>query len=88
MDQLIAKHRIGGSGPEDGIRERWAELVGTANASYSHPARLEREGTVLIVLTTHSVVRNELFLHRLSIVEKLKKLPGCSGIKRLHIVAG
>ena len=67
-------------------KARWPEIVGAANASYSHPARIERNQ--LIVLAAHSVVRNELFLHRQSILEKLKKLPGCADIKGLALRAG
>jgi len=37
---------------------------------------------------SHAVVRNELFLHRLGILEKLKKLPGCAGIRGLTLRAG
>jgi len=88
VEDLVTKHRIGRTGPEDAIRERWAEIVGNASAAYSHPARLEKEGTVLIVITSHSVVRNELFLNRIAIVGKLRRLPGCSGIRRLHLAAG
>jgi hypothetical protein len=36
----------------------------------------------------HAVVRNELFHHRQAIVEKLRKLPGCDGIKGLALRAG
>jgi hypothetical protein len=60
--------------------------VGVANASYSHPVVVERGQ--LLVLVSHAVVRNELFLHRLNILEKLKKLPGCAGIRGLTLRAG
>ena len=36
---------------------------------------------------SHAVVRNELFQHRESIMEKLKKLPGCAHIKGLALRA-
>ncbi len=41
-----------------------------------------------LVLVSHSVVRQELFHHRLGILAKLKKLPGCGGIKGLTLRAG
>ena len=49
-------------------------LVGPANASYSHPVVVERG--LLVVLVSHAVVRNELFLHREAITAKVRKLPG------------
>jgi hypothetical protein len=62
-------------------------LVGVANAAYSHAVRIEREKR-LVVHVAHSVVRNELFMHRAEIVARIQKLPGCTGIKELNLRAG
>jgi hypothetical protein len=87
VEDLRIRYGIGRSSIEDAIRERWPELVGPANAAYSHPLRME-PGRRLIVLASHSVVRNELFLHREAIVERIRQLPGCSELKELWIRAG
>lgn len=86
IDSLLVKYRISHDSIEHSIRDKWPELVGVANATYSHPLTVER--AQLIVLVSHAVVRNELFLHRLSILAKVKKLPGCEGIKGLALRAG
>jgi len=86
VDELLVKYRISHDSLEHSIREKWPELVGVANATYSHPVVVER--AQLLVLVSHSVVRQELFHHRLAILEKLKKLPGCGGIKGLTLRAG
>jgi hypothetical protein len=86
VEELMVKHQIGRPSAEQSIRDRWAELVGAANASYSHAARIERGR--LIVLAAHSVVRNEIFLHREEIVQRIRKLPGCEGLRSLNIRAG
>lgn len=86
IDELLVKHRISHDSLEHSIREKWPELVGAANASYSHPVVVERD--LLVVLVCHSVVRNELFLHRDAIMEKLRKLPGCMKIKGLTLRSG
>lgn len=86
IEELLQKNQIGRSSPEQAIRDRWSELVGSANAAYSHAARIERNR--LIVLAAHSVVRNELFLHRDEIVARIRKLPGCGDVKALHLRAG
>jgi hypothetical protein len=86
VEQLLQKHRIGREAPEHTIREHWPAIVGPANASYSHPATIERSR--LIVLAAHAVVRNELFLHRAEIVARIRKLPGCEGVKSLNLRAG
>ena len=86
IDELLVKYRISHDSLEHSIREKWVELVGVANASYSHPVVVEKG--LLVVLVSHAVVRNELFLHRESILVKLRKLPGCDGIKGLALRTG
>jgi len=86
IDDLLVKYRISHDSLEHSIREKWVELVGAPNAAYSHPVVVERGQ--LLVLCSHAVVRNELFHHRLQILEKLRKLPGCEGIKGLTLRAG
>src|SRR5262249_6493853 len=81
VEQLLQKYQIGRESPEYTIRERWKDIVGQANATYSHPAMIERNR--LVVLTSHAVVRNELFLHREEIVDRVRKLPGCGHVKAL-----
>lgn len=87
VEELVVKHSIGLSSPEQVIRDNWPTLVGHANASYSHAAQIDPRGR-LIILAAHAVVRNELFLHRSKIVEKLQKLPGCGHIREIHLRAG
>lgn len=86
IEQLLQENRIGRSSPEQNIRDRWPELVGAANAAYSHPVRIERNR--LLVLASHSVVRNELFHHREEIVARIRKLPGCTDVKALNLRCG
>ena len=86
IDALLVKYRISHDSLEHSIRDKWPDLVGVANATYSHPLIVER--AQLIVLVSHAVVRNELFMHRLSILAKVKLLPGCEGIKGLTLRAG
>jgi hypothetical protein len=86
IDELLVKYRISHDSVEHSIREQWAGLVGATNAAYSHPLTVEKK--LLVVLVSHAVVRNELFLHKDSILEKLRKLPGCGEIKGLALRSG
>ena len=86
VDQLLTKHQIGRESPEQTIRDHWPEIVGHANASYSHAANIERNR--LVVLASHAVVRNELFHHREEIVARVRKLRGCESVKSLLLRAG
>ena len=86
IEDLLQKNQIGRSSPEQTIREKWPELVGSAAAVYSHPVRIERR--MLLVLAAHAVVRNELFHHRAEIVTRIQQLPGCADVKALNLRAG
>jgi hypothetical protein len=85
--QILVDNQIGCDSPEQTIRDKWPEIVGPANAQYSHPARIER-GRSLVVLASHSVVRNELFHHRILILGKIQKLTGCDHVREINIRAG
>lgn len=87
VKDLVVKYKIGIESAEQVIRDHWAQIVGPANAHYSHAANIDARGQ-LIVLASHAVVRNELFLHRKMILERIKKLPGCGHVKMLHVRAG
>jgi len=86
IDQLMTKHQVGRPSAEQAIRDNWAEIVGAANAAYSHAVTIERNR--LVVLASHSVVRNELFHHREQIVARIRQFPGCETIKSLNLRGG
>jgi hypothetical protein len=86
VEQLIVKHQIGRPSPEQALRDRWTEIVGAANAAYCHPVRIERGR--LLVLVSHAVVRNELFMHRDPLLKKIRAVPGCEDIRELNLRAG
>ena len=87
IESILVENQIGRDSPEHTIRAHWTEVVGAANASYSHAVRIERERR-LVVHVAHSVVRNELFMHRADIVARIQKLPGCAQIKDINLRAG
>jgi hypothetical protein len=87
IDSLRSKHGIGRPTTEQAIRDAWPEIVGPANASYSHALRIDERGR-LLVHATHAVVRNELFLNRAEIIDRIQRLPGCATIKQLHLSQG
>ncbi|HEY4300506.1 MAG TPA: DUF721 domain-containing protein [Candidatus Didemnitutus sp.] len=86
IEALLIKHRIGRDSIEHEIRSHWSEIVGPANAAFSHPVTVERNQ--LLVLVSHAVVRNELFLHRAAILKKLRAMPGCGEIRAVMLRSG
>lgn len=87
VESILTQHQIGRDSIEHTIRAHWPELVGAANAAYSHAVRIERERR-LVVHVAHAVVRNELFMHRAEIVARIQALPGCEGLKEINLRAG
>jgi hypothetical protein len=87
VEQLLIKHQIGRASPEQTIRDHWTELVGSANAHYSHAVIIDPRGK-LVIIASHAVVRQELTMHRRTIVARIRELPGCEHVKDLSIRAG
>ncbi len=87
VEALLVKHQIGRPSAEQTIRDHWPEIVGPANATYAHAAQIDPRGR-LAVLVTHAVVRNELFMHRQMIVDRIRALPGCDTVRSLLLRAG
>jgi hypothetical protein len=86
LEQILNKYQIGRDAPEHTIRENWKAIAGS-NAHYSHPVSIDARGR-LLVLVSHAIVRNELFMHRALIVQKIQKLPGCSGVREIQVKTG
>jgi hypothetical protein len=87
IDSLKAKHGIGIPAAEQAIRDKWPEIVGPANAAYSNAVRIDERGR-LEVHASHAVVRNELFMNRAEIVERLRQIPGCASIRQIRLSQG
>ena len=54
---------------------------------YKRQVRIDERGR-LVVHATHAVVRNELFLNRAEIIDRISRIPGCASIKHLHLSQG
>lgn len=87
VEDLLVKHQIGRDSPEQMIRDHWGELVGAANAHYSHAVTIDPRGR-LVVIASHAVVRQELTAHRRMIVTRIRALPGCGNVRDLTVRAG
>lgn len=87
IETLLVRYQIGRHSREQTIRDHWSEIVGTANAAYSHPVRVDPRGGLLVIVS-HSVVRSELMLHRAALLKKIRQLPGCDEVKTLNLTVG
>jgi hypothetical protein len=87
VESLLTKYQIGRDSPEQVLRQHWAEIVGPANAHYSHAGQIDPRGR-LTILASHAVVRQEIHLHRATILKRIRAYPGCESVKDLQIRAG
>lgn len=87
IEDILNQFQIGRQSPEQTIRDNWVQVVGAANATYSHAVMIDSRGK-LAVMASHSVVRNELFHHRKTIVQRIQALPACGHVRDIHIRAG
>jgi hypothetical protein len=83
---VLEKYRVGLPSREDTIMANWEQVVGAANTQYAHLTRIENDRMVFISVT-HSVVRQELYFHRKLILDRIKKLPGCSDLRDLRLLS-
>ena len=69
--------------PEESISENWQKLVGKKLCLKCAPERLHPSSGILFIRTSGGPVRQELSFQKKGILEKIKKLEGCSEIKDL-----
>ena len=69
--------------PEESISENWQKLVGKKLYMKCAPERLHPSSGILFIRTSGGPVRQELSFQKKGILEKIKKLEGCSEIKDL-----
>lgn len=87
VEKILVRHRVGKSSPEETIRDCWASIVGETNQQFAHPARIE-EGRCLVVMINDPVVRQELQFNKKLLIQRIRALAGCGGIREIILRSG
>ena len=87
VEKLLIKHRVGVTSPEETIRDAWAGIVGESNQQFAHPARIERD-RCLVVAVNDPVVRQELQFNKKLLIQRIRALAGCDGIREVSLRSG
>ena len=87
VDKLISKHNINQVRLESIIMEHWKNLLGPERAHRCVPQKITKDQS-LIILTSNATLRNELFMSRNDLLEKIQQLPGCQNLKSVIVRAG
>lgn len=86
MEVLLEKYKIGQERPEQTIMGAWREIMGE-NAARCAPERIDTQGR-LVVVVANPILRRELAFSRRPLVQKLRRLKGCEGIRDIEFRAG
>ena len=88
MDRILSHLRVEQEEtPERTILAHWKELLGEERFQRCAPARLQRDGT-LVVLAPNPVVRQELSFDKRKLLGKIRRLPGCAFVKSILLRGG
>lgn len=86
IQSVLQSWHVGTNGPLDLLANRWIEIAGPTLAGRSHPLAIK--GDSLLVAASNAVIRNELQLQSRKILAAVRTVPGCEGVKSLHLRAG
>jgi len=87
MNQVIQRFSLEGTRPEELIHAEWIHLVGERNAEFSQPLSLHKN-VRLYVAVSNPVIKQEFQFHKKIILERLKRIPGCSEIREIIFRSG
>lgn len=88
MDRILANLRVQEKEtPEKIILQHWNKLLGEERSQRCAPARLQQDGT-LVVLVPNPVVRQELSFDKRRLLGKIRRLPGCAFVKGILLRGG
>lgn len=87
IDGILSSLRVGGDSPERVILENWRGIAGADRADRCAPARLQRDGT-LVVLAPNPVLRQELSFGKRAMIAKIRRLPGCGFVRAILLRGG
>ncbi len=87
IPKLLEDHLASSESLEEQIAKEWETIIGSANAAYARPLRVESKSR-LFVAVSNNVIRQELFFHRKLILERVRNLPGCSTIREVVLRTG
>ncbi len=86
IEVIVANHRLLDARPEDMLMAHWQDVIGDAHASQCRPMKISRN--VLHVAAANAMVRSELSFKRKGIMDRLRQLPGFSGITEIRFSYG
>ena len=87
LEVVLEKYHVGRQRPAQTILERWRSIMGALNAPRCRPQRIDGRGR-LIISVANQTLRQELNFQRNTILNRIRRLPGCAEITDVYIRHG
>ena len=81
---LKEQYKLDSPSPERTLVENWDDVFGSSLAQRCNPVRI-KDGHTLIISVTNQTLRSELQFQKRAILQKIRKLEHCGGIRELRI---
>jgi hypothetical protein len=72
--------------PQQTIQQNWSSIIGENMAKRCHPVKILNNDT-LVIHSFDAIIRSELQMQKLKILENLHQLPHCAKISDIRFVA-
>ncbi len=87
LEVVLEKYQIGKPRPAETIIESWKSIMGELNAHRCRPQRIDGRGR-LIISVANQTLRQELNFQRSTILNRIRRLPGCAEITDVYLRHG
>lgn len=87
LEIVLEKYQIGKLRPAQMITENWKNIMGELNAHHCCPQRIDGRGR-LIISVANQTLRQELNFQRATILNRIRRLPGCAEINDVYLRSG
>jgi len=81
---LKEQYKLEAPSPERSLVENWEHVFGPGLAGRCNPVRI-KDGRILIISVTNQTLRSELQFQKRAILNRIRQLEHCGGIRELRI---
>ena len=84
LARLQEEYKLDQLSPERNLVENWERVFGPGLAARCHPVRI-KDDRALVISVTNQTLRSELQFRKRAILQRIRKLERCEGIRELVI---
>ncbi len=88
VQAIFQKHHTQNCSLEQILVKHWTVIIGNRYASQARPLKLVKNNTQLLISADNPLVRQELLFKKKTLLENIRSIDGCSGIKEITLCTG